>query len=138
VDEQFERDRICYEHHSESFRNLNTQMWQVPIIAMTLTGGLWFGIVSSDLLNTHACAAKLLLTFCGICDILFIMVLCRVRLVMTCLIEKLVLFNEGYAINPQESDKAGILTKIDKLVVILFSLMLGGAAVLSFLAALYI
>lgn len=36
MNEQFEKDKICYEQHSESFRNLNNQMWQVPIIAMTV------------------------------------------------------------------------------------------------------
>ena len=134
MDEQFERDKTCYEQHSESFRNLNTQMWQVPIIAMTLTGGLWFGIFSSNL-NTHTTTA--LLIFCMLCDILFIVILRRVRLIMTCLIEKLVLFNEGYAINPKESGNADFLTKRDNLVITLFSIMLGAAALLSFIAALH-
>lgn len=41
--ERFERDKVCYEQNCEHFRSLNQIMWQVPVIAMTLTGGLWFG-----------------------------------------------------------------------------------------------
>lgn len=42
-DEKFERDKLCFEQNSETFRSLNQIMWQIPAIAMTLTGGLWFG-----------------------------------------------------------------------------------------------
>ncbi|MCB5186149.1 hypothetical protein LG201_13120 [Methylobacillus gramineus] len=41
---KFEKKRVCFEQNSEHLRSLNGLMWQVPLIAMTLTGGLWFGI----------------------------------------------------------------------------------------------
>ena len=35
-----------YTQNSENFRSLNSLMWQIPLIGMTLTGGLWFGVAS--------------------------------------------------------------------------------------------
>lgn len=34
----------AFEQNHETFRSLNHQMWQIPLISMTLTGGLWFGV----------------------------------------------------------------------------------------------
>jgi len=131
---KFERDKTAYLQHSEGFRHLNSQMWQVPIIAMTLTGGLWFGVFSSNI-DDHVAAG--LLAFTGICDILFIVVLFRVRFIMSLIIEKLHHFNPEYAIEPQKSDKGNALLKLDKLVISVFSIMLGLAAVFSFITAVY-
>jgi hypothetical protein len=130
MNEQFERDKVCYEQHSESFRNLNNQMWQVPIIAMTLTGGLWFGVFSSNDIEKPIAAA--LLFFCGLCNVMFICILFRVRLVMSLLIEKLSLFNSGYAINPSQSNKGNYILRKENLVITLFSIMLGVSASISF------
>lgn len=33
-----------YKQNFETFRSLNSLMWQIPLIGMTLTGGLWFGV----------------------------------------------------------------------------------------------
>jgi len=40
--------RAAFEQNHASFRSLNQQMWQIPLISMTLTGGLWFGVSSVD------------------------------------------------------------------------------------------
>ncbi|MCC5620243.1 class I SAM-dependent methyltransferase [Nostoc sp. CHAB 5715] len=37
-----------FNHNSENFRSLNQLMWQIPLIAMTLTGGLWFGVSKTE------------------------------------------------------------------------------------------
>lgn len=129
LENQFERDKTCYEQHSESFRNLNNQMWQVPIIAMTLTGGLWFGIYSNELPES---TAFWLLLFCGTCDILFIFILWRVRTIMELIIEKLKNFNPGYAIDPRSTKWP---LNQNKMVVIIFSFMLSFSALISFFAA---
>ena len=34
----------AFEQNHATFRSLNQQMWQIPLISMTLTGGLWFGV----------------------------------------------------------------------------------------------
>lgn len=38
----------AYNQNSENFRSLNQLMWQIPLIAMSLTGGLWFGVSKTD------------------------------------------------------------------------------------------
>ncbi|SFD95111.1 class I SAM-dependent methyltransferase [Salipiger profundus] len=44
--EQIDHDmhRAAFEQNHLAFRSLNQQMWQIPLISMTLTGGLWFGV----------------------------------------------------------------------------------------------
>ena len=44
--EQIEHDmrQAAFEQNHLAFRSLNQQMWQIPLISMTLTGGLWFGV----------------------------------------------------------------------------------------------
>jgi SAM-dependent methyltransferase len=37
----------AFNQNAETFRSLNQLMWQIPLIAMTLTGGLWFGVSSA-------------------------------------------------------------------------------------------
>lgn len=134
MSESFERDKICYEQHSESFRSLNNQMWQVPIIAMTLTGGLWFGIFSTKI---EADVAAMLLLFCFVCDTLFILILFRVRLIMSLLIDRLTQFNPSYSISPSESHKGNYVTRQDNLVICLFSIMLLLAALISLTTSLH-
>lgn len=43
---QVEHDmrQAAFEQNHLAFRSLNQQMWQIPLISMTLTGGLWFGV----------------------------------------------------------------------------------------------
>lgn len=129
---KFERDRTCYDQHSESFRSLNTQLWQVPIIAMTLTGGLWFGVHTVKMDDFMLTA---ILSFCGLCDIMFIVILFRVRLIMSLLLEKISLFNPEFAIDTNNTNKGNCLLRKNNLVVYLFSLMLLFAAMISFLVA---
>ena len=43
---KFEREKLCYEQNCEHMRSLNQIMWQVPMIAMTLTGGLWYAVAT--------------------------------------------------------------------------------------------
>ncbi|MGX5203206.1 hypothetical protein [Aliikangiella sp. IMCC44632] len=133
-DNKFERDKLAYQEHSQGFRHLNTQMWQVPIIAMTLTGGLWFGVFSSKINDYFASG---LLLFAGICDLLFILVLHRVRFIMSLIIEKLKDFNPEYAIDPINSAKGNKLIKMELLVINVFSFMLLLASAFSFFAAVY-
>ncbi|WP_299784325.1 bifunctional 2-polyprenyl-6-hydroxyphenol methylase/3-demethylubiquinol 3-O-methyltransferase UbiG [uncultured Roseobacter sp.] len=39
---------LAFEQNHQTFRALNHQMWQIPLISMTLTGGLWFGVSKVD------------------------------------------------------------------------------------------
>jgi len=38
----------AYEQNYQQFRSFNQIMWQIPVLAMTLTDGLWFGVSTID------------------------------------------------------------------------------------------
>ena len=79
MEETFEREKACYEQNFEQFRSLNQIMWQVPIIAMTLTGGLWFGAAN---VGSMPGFQVLLLSLGALANLGLILVLTRVRYVM--------------------------------------------------------
>lgn len=92
MDEPFERDKVCYEQNFEQFRSLNQIMWQVPVIATTLTGGLWFGAASVGRMPGFQ---YLLLLLAAISNLGLIVVLTRVRFVMEAYLEAIKKFNPG-------------------------------------------
>src|SRR5574338_904000 len=73
----------AYNQNSETFRSLNGQMWQIPLIAMTLTGGLWFGVASISKDTGLWLLRPGLLLLAGVGDVLLIIVLERLRHVMS-------------------------------------------------------
>lgn len=77
--DDFEREKVCYEQNYLQFRSLNQIMWQVPIIAMTLTGGLWFGAANVNNIQNFQ-YFLLFLAFFG--NVGLILVLTRIRYVM--------------------------------------------------------
>jgi len=40
--------KAAYEQNYQHFRSLNQIMWQIPVLATTLTGGLWFGVTKIE------------------------------------------------------------------------------------------
>ena len=80
MNETFEREKLCYEQNCEQMRSLNQIMWQVPIIAMTLTGGLWYGVATLGAVQAGVRMALLL--FGAAANIALILVIQRVRFVM--------------------------------------------------------
>lgn len=69
----------AYNQNWETFRSLNSLMWQIPLIAMTLTGGLWFGVSTVKDMPYFA-AGLLLLAGCG--NIGLMLTLRRLRYIM--------------------------------------------------------
>lgn len=69
----------AYNQNWETFRSLNTLMWQIPLIAMTLTGGLWFGVSTVKDMPYFA-AGLLFLAGCG--NIGLLLTLRRLRYIM--------------------------------------------------------
>lgn len=69
----------AFNQNSETFRALNALMWQVPLIAMTLTGGLWFGVASISRESGLAFLRPGLLLLAGVGDLLLIVILERLR-----------------------------------------------------------
>jgi hypothetical protein len=86
-DHDFDRQKVCYEQNFQHARTLNTQMNQVPVLAMTLTGGLWFGAgVTSNLPTLFRFA---LLIFASLCDLALILATLRIRDVFESYLEKI-------------------------------------------------
>lgn len=80
TDEQAKALQLAaYNQNWETFRSLNTLMWQIPLIAMTLTGGLWFG-VSTVKDMPYFVAGLLFLAGCG--NIGLLLTLRRLRYIM--------------------------------------------------------
>ncbi len=40
--EAFEREKCCYEQNFQQFRAMNQTIWRVPLLAISITGGLWY------------------------------------------------------------------------------------------------
>ena len=87
MNKDFERAKVCYEQNCESLRSLNQIMWQVPIVAMTLTGGLWYAVATQSALGIGI--KYMLLSFGTAANVLLIFVLQRVRSVMAAYLVKI-------------------------------------------------
>jgi hypothetical protein len=92
MSEEFERAKACFEQNSEHIRSLNQIMWKVPLLAMTLTGGLWFAVATTPTLTRPAQIGFMLLA--AIANIALVLVLARIRFVMQGYIERVELFYE--------------------------------------------
>src|SRR5690348_559324 len=89
--EQFERDKLCYEQNCQHMRSLVQIMWQVPMLAITLTGGLWYAVATIKGMDANARSA--LLMFSVITNIGLIFMINRVRDVIAAYLKKIKIFN---------------------------------------------
>jgi SAM-dependent methyltransferase len=71
----------AFNQNFETFRALNALMWQIPLIAMTLTGGLWFGVSSIKDMPTMRSG---LLLLAGLGNLGLMVVLARLRHIIGC------------------------------------------------------
>jgi hypothetical protein len=85
-DNDFEREKVCYEQNFQQARSLNSQMNQVPVLAMTLTGGLWFAAGVTE--NLYCEIRFGLLLFAGLCNIALILAAIRIRDVFRSYLER--------------------------------------------------
>jgi hypothetical protein len=74
-----EKDTIIYQQNCEEFRSLNGFFWQVPLIMMTLNGGLWYSVASLDL---SVNAQRGMLLFAAFANVVMIFGLQRIRNIM--------------------------------------------------------
>lgn len=117
MSQEFEKAVSCFQQNSEHIRSLNQIMWQIPLLAMTLTGGLWYAVATTpDLPRT---AQNGLLILAGVADLALVLVLARIRFVMEGYIKKAKEFCEtGHPNTHHWFLRRG-------LVVIVFSILLG-------------
>lgn len=75
-----------HQQQCEDFRALNTVFWQLPVIVMTLNGGLWFALASLDLTEM---GQRYILMFAVLTDLAFIIALIRLRLLLAALLDRI-------------------------------------------------
>lgn len=116
----------AYKQACEDFRQLNQMFWQAPTIIVTITGGLGLAVATQKL-NPEV--QFWLLIFAGICNLVWILVLCRLRLgVMAHLLKRTRRMSNGVvARNPHRL--------LEHSVLFLFCLLLAAAAAGCFSAA---
>ncbi len=85
------REEICCVRDFEQFRNLNAQMNHVPALAMTLTGGLWFGAGATENLDIEIRFALLMLA--GFSNLALILIVYRIRDVLESYLERIETFH---------------------------------------------
>jgi hypothetical protein len=88
--EAFDRDKACYEQNFQQYRAMNQIMWQVPLLAITITGGLWYAALNVTGVQDFK-RPLFLLAF--VLDVALIAVLWRVRHVMSAYMVQIERFN---------------------------------------------
>ncbi len=78
-----DKEALIYEQNCLEFRSLNAFFWQVPLIMMTLNGGLWYSVASLDLSVT---AQRGVLAFAVIANVVMAVALGRMRNIMASLL----------------------------------------------------
>ncbi|PVM90697.1 hypothetical protein [Caulobacter endophyticus] len=73
------KEDLIYEQRSNEFRSLNTFFWQIPLIMMTLNGGLWFSVAT---LEVDPIVQSCMLWFAAAANFVMIAALWRLRDVM--------------------------------------------------------
>lgn len=73
------KEELIYEQQSNDVRALNTFFWQIPLIMMTLNGGLWFSVASLELDHT---TQRGILWFAAAANVIMAFALTRVRDIM--------------------------------------------------------
>jgi len=87
AEQDFEREKLCYEQNFLQARALNSQMVQIPIISITLTGGLWYGGVAVQ--NIPDLARFGLLSLAFVTNLSLILSTFRVRQVFKCYLDQI-------------------------------------------------
>jgi hypothetical protein len=129
---EFEREKVSYEQNFEQARSLNAQMNQIPTLAITLTGGLWFAAGVTERMQTPMRFG--LLIFAGLCDIGLVLAILRVRDVFHSYLEKLKAFYpQSYVEGRPEQPKIGRLG--DYSMVTVYALLMFSASLLSLFGA---
>ena len=116
----------AYNQNSETFRALNALMWQIPLIAMTLTGGLWFGVASISKDSGLSFLRPGLLLLAGVGDVMLIIILERLRHIIG---EYLLWLDAAHPRGFVAAEGKGLKSR--KVVKVCFQIMLGFAAMAS-------
>lgn len=130
--DEFEREKVCYEQNFKQARSLNAQMNQIPTLAITLTGGLWFAAGVTEKMQTPMRFGLLL--FAGVCDIGLGLAILRVRDVFRSYLEKLRAFHPTSFVDGRPSNPK-IARLRDYSMVAVYALLMLVASLLSLIGA---
>lgn len=128
----FEKELASFSHNSEHLRHLNSQMNHVPIISISLTGGLWYA-VSLDAASENT--QFLLLIFAAICNVCFIAICLRIRDVLQSCLEQIESFHPGSFANGQPAVPILGLKNKGHLMISSYTFMMFIAAIISYFTA---
>ncbi|MFN3828256.1 MAG: hypothetical protein ACK4NR_11615 [Micavibrio sp.] len=127
------REQLSFQHNFEQARSLISQINHIPIIAITITGGLWYGAGVAEEIDDGI--RFMLMVFAGVCNIAFSLSLLRVRDVLESYLEKIEAFNPAtFASGKPKKPKMPLLQNYS--VVRMFSLLMFIAGLCSFFVAL--
>jgi hypothetical protein len=129
---KFEREKLCYEQNCEHMRSLNQIMWQVPMIAMTLTGGLWYAVATVKGMDSIARIG--MLGFSAIANVGLIFMINRVRNVIGFHLTKMEQFYPAGYVNAG-ADRNRLPFFRNRGVCLTFSVLMGIAASFSVIGA---
>lgn len=113
---------------------MNQIMWQIPVIAITLTGGLWWAVSTQQGISVFRVPALLL---GAVLDITLIIVLSRVRYVMAAHLEKMKQFHPPGFVEAAGKEPNAYWFHKQKVVLYAFNVALAVASVGSLAGAAY-
>ena len=119
---QYRKRELVGLEAGQHLRALNSIMWQVPGMAIAITGGLWFGVTTINNDPPKVC----ILIFAAMVDLITVPVIFRLRGV----IEKQILVQRELADGTVATKK-----ERDRIVVLCWSFLLVGAAMLNIIGA---
>jgi hypothetical protein len=120
---------VIYLEAGQHMRSLNALFWQIPGLAIAVTGGLWFG--ASTLMDPAA--RRLVLSFTALADFLLIFVLFRMRYLFQLSLGFQLAYEAGE--RKAKGDAAPKSGRFRYLVVSLWALLLLGAVAVSVVGA---
>lgn len=124
----FDREKACYEQNCQLFGRLSQIMYQIPLIAMTLTGGLWYGAATLTTIDSTVKVGLLLLA--AIANFSLIFIINRIRDVMEAYLVKIEEFHpHGFAKTTDDDD--ALFPYQNRGVCNTFSAMMGIAVLMS-------
>ncbi len=122
--ERHQKKENVYLEAGQHIRSLNQILWQIPSMAIAITGGLWYGVTTLDAVPPKVA----ILLFSAFVNLVTILIILRLRYVMQQYIEVQSMFSEG---------DRGSRGKGRYIVVGLWSITLLGTATVGFLGACY-
>jgi hypothetical protein len=126
---EFRKKELQYLEAGQHLRALNQLLWQVPGLAMAVTGGLWFGVTSLS----EPSSKQIVFLFTAIVDGLTVITLWRLRQIIQLQIDIQNQFSEYMQTQHAETSKKDRLP--DRTVIRCWGAALMGAVLISLLGA---